>query len=294
MPDQGNGEKCDHERVNREELADFLRRRRDTLQPADVGVTPGGRRRTRGLRREEVAALAGISTDYYTRLEQQRGPQPTQQVAASLARALRLTQDERDHLFRLVGLDTPARVRRSDQVSPALLRVFELLDGAPALVMSDLGETFAHNPLAVALLGDHTRHSGLAGSAYYRWFTDPAERLRFPEEDHAHQSEIHVAALRAALTVDAGEPRARHIIDELLRRSAEFAELWERHEVLTARYDDRKVLVHPAVGRIAFDCQVLFSENRAQLLVVMTPRPGTDSRSKLELLSALGDQQFTR
>lgn len=144
--------------------------------------------------------------------------------------------------------------------------------------MSDLGETFAHNPLAVALLGDHTRHSGLAHSAYCRWFTD----------------RIHVAALRAALTVDAGEPRARHIIDELLRRSAEFAELWERHEVLTAGYDDRKALVHPAVGRIAFDCQVLFSENRAQLLVVMTSRPGTDGRSKLERLSALGDQQFTR
>jgi hypothetical protein len=233
-----------------------------------------------------------MSTDYYSRLEQRRGPQPTDQMAAALARALRLTQDERDHMFRLIGLNTPDRVRRDEHVSTALLRVFDYLDEVPAMVMSDLGETFAHNALAVTLLGDHTKHTGLARSAYYRWFTDPAERLRYPEEDHAHQSRSHVAALRSALALDTSEPRARQIIEDLLRRSPEFTDLWERHDVLSARYHDHKTLIHPAVGNIAFDCQTLFNENRAQLLVVMTPQLGTDSRSKLELLSVIGSQQF--
>jgi hypothetical protein len=124
-------------------------------------------------------------------LEQQRGPQPSEQIAAALARALRLTLDERDHLFRLIGHNAPARLRRSEHISPALMRVLDRLDDTPALVLSDLADTLVQNPLATALLGDQTRHTGLARSAYYRWFTDPAEvPLHYPEEDHPHQSRI--------------------------------------------------------------------------------------------------------
>ncbi|WP_262061616.1 helix-turn-helix domain-containing protein [Streptomyces sp. STR69] len=273
-------------------LADFLRRRRETLQPGDVGLIDGPRRRTRGLRREEVAGLAGMSTDYYTRLEQQRGPQPSQQMAAALARALRLSLDERDHLFSLIGHNVPARFLRSEHVSPALMRVLDRLDDTPALVLSDLADALVQNPLAVALLGDQTRHTGLARSAYYRWFTDPAERTHYPEEDHPRQSRIQAAALRAALTADRRHPRAAQIVAELCERSPEFVRVWERHEV-AKRFEDHKTLIHSELGRIDVDCQVMFADNRAQTLLIMTTRPGTESHGKLQLLSVIGHQQFT-
>lgn len=155
-------------------LADFLRHRREALRPRDVGLVAGPRRRTQGLRREEVAQLAGMSTDYYARLEQQRAPQPSVQITTALARALRLTLDESDHLFALIGHNAPARFQPSAHVSPALLRVLDRLHDTPAMVHSDLIDTLAMNPLAVALLGDQTRHTGLARSAFYRWFMDPA------------------------------------------------------------------------------------------------------------------------
>ncbi|MFS8198584.1 helix-turn-helix transcriptional regulator [Streptomyces sp. CWNU-52B] len=277
--------------MDREGLADFLRRRRGTLQPADVGLADGPRRRTRGLRREEVAALAGMSTDYYARLEQRRGPQPSEQMAASLARALRLTLDERDHLFRLIGHSAPARFLHSEHVGPALLRVLDRLDDTPALVLSDLADTLVQNPLAMALLGDQTRHTGLARSAYYRWFTDPKERAHYPDEDHAAQSRIQAAALRAALTADSANPRAARIVAELHERSPEFVRLWERHEV-ARRFEDHKTLVHPELGRIDVDCQALHTDNRAQTLLVLTTRPGTESHGKLQLLSVIGRQEF--
>lgn len=276
--------------MDRAELADFLRRRRETLRPEDVGLVSGPRRRTKGLRREEVAALAGMSTDYYTRLEQRRSPQPSEQMAAALARALRLTLDERDHLFRLVGHSTPTRFHRSEHVNPALMRVLDTV-ASPALVVSDVGDTLVQNKLAVALLGDQTRFTGLARSAYYRWFTDPAEREHYPEEDHAKQSRIQAAALRSAMAADSSHHRAAQIVAALRERSPEFAEMWERHEV-TQRFEDRKTLVHPSLGRIEVDCQVLFTDNHAQALLVMTTRPGTESHSKMELLSVIGNQQF--
>src|SRR3954469_15466715 len=188
----GNGQKA--------ELAGFLRRRREPLQPREVGLLAGPRRRTGGLRREEVAQLAGMSTDYYTRLEQQRGPQPSIQIATALAHALRLTLDERDHLFGLMGHNAPARFHDCEHVSPTLLRVLDRLDDPPALVLSDLGAVLAQTPLSVALTRDQTRHSGLARSVYYRWFTDLTERLLYPEEDHPHLARTHTALLRAALT----------------------------------------------------------------------------------------------
>src|SRR4051794_762952 len=187
--------------MDRAALADFLRRRREALRPADVGLPAGARRRAPGLRREEVAALTGMSTDYYARLEQQRGPQPSEQMVAALARGLRLTLDERDHLFRLAGHNAPVRVRRSDHVAPALLRVFDRLEDTPALILSDLADTLMQNRMARALLGDETSYTGLARSAVYRWFTDPEARSHYPERDHAHQSRAQVANLRAAMSV---------------------------------------------------------------------------------------------
>src|ERR1044072_3252145 len=124
--------------MDKKELAEFLRHRRETLRPRDVGLVEGSRRRTQGLRREEVAQLAGMSTDYYARLEQQRAPQPSVHINAALARALRLTLDERDHLFILIGQNAPARFHRSEHVSPPLMRVLDRLDDSPAMVQTDL------------------------------------------------------------------------------------------------------------------------------------------------------------
>ncbi|RFA19266.1 helix-turn-helix transcriptional regulator [Subtercola boreus] len=278
--------------MDRPALADFLRRRREALRPNDVGLPPGSRRRTTGLRREEVAALSGMSTDYYARMEQQRGPQPSEQMLTAIARGLRLTQDERDHLFRLAGHSAPRRLRRTEHVSPALMRVLDRLDDSPAMVLSDLGDTLAQNRLAVALLGDHSGYTGLSRSAFYRWFTDPADRVRYPARDHDRQSSIQAAGLRAALSIGGADARALAIVERLLQQSPEFRAVWERHEVRT-RFDDHKTLVHPELGEIEVDCQALFTENQAQTLLVLTASPGTEGYEKLQLLSVVGTQQFS-
>ena len=173
--------------MDRAALADFLRRHRAGLRPGDVGLPDGPRRRTTGLRREEVAALAVMSTDYYTRLEQQRGPQPSEQMLASLARALRLGTEERDYLFRCAGRNAPASGPVSEHVAPALLRVLDRLHDSPALILTVLGETLVQNDMARALFGDHTHHTGLARSEVFRWFTDPDARRMYPPDDRPRQ-----------------------------------------------------------------------------------------------------------
>jgi transcriptional regulator with XRE-family HTH domain len=279
--------------MDRAALADFLRRRREALQPADVGIPLTARRRTPGLRREDVAALAAMSTDYYTRLEQQRGPQPSEQMLSSLARALRLTSDERDYLFLLAGHTAPPPAAGAGHVPPALLRVLDRLDDTPALILNSLGETLVQNRMAAALLGRRTDYTGLARSEIYRWFTDPAERLRYPEHDRARQSRAQVANLRAAHGCAGSHPRAAELVRALQKASPEFAGLWERHEV-ARRFEDHKVLVHPELGEIELDCQVLFTEDQSQALLVLTAPPRTEGYEKLRLLAVLGQQDFSR
>ena len=277
--------------MDRRALADFLRRRREALRPEEVGLPVGARRRTRGLRREEVAALAAMSTDYYTRLEQQRGPQPSEQMLASLARALRLTSDERDYLFRVAGHNPPAATAAASHVAPALLRVLDRLDDTPAMILSRLGEVLVQNRMAVALFGDRSGHTGLARSEIYRWFTDPAERRVYPEDDQPRQSRSQVANLRAAYGVLGPRSAAAELVRALQKASPEFAALWDRHEV-AQRFADHKILLHPELGPIELDCQVLFTEDQSQALLVLTAPPHTEGYEKLQLLSVLGQQQF--
>jgi transcriptional regulator with XRE-family HTH domain len=279
--------------MDRRALADFLRHRREALRPREVGLPEGARRRTRGLRREEVAALAAMSTDYYTRLEQQRGPQPSDQMLASLARALRLTNDERDYLFQVAGHSAPtAAAMAATHVAPALLRVLDRLSDTPALILSNLGETLVQNRLADALFGDKSGYTGLARSEIYRWFTEPAERLRYPEHDRGRQSRAQVANLRAAYGSMGPRSRAGELARALQKASPEFAALWERHEV-AKRFEDHKVLIHPELGPIEVDCQVLFTEDQSQALLVLTAPPRTEGYEKLQLLAVLGQQSFT-
>jgi transcriptional regulator with XRE-family HTH domain len=279
-------------RVNRDDLADFLVRRRSGLRPADVGLGAGQRRRTPGLRREEVAQLAAMSTDYYTRLEQRRGPQPSTQMLASLSRALRLTADEQAYLYRVAGHDTPDRVGTSDHIAPGLLRVLDRLTDTPALILSALGETLVQNDPARALFGDVSHLRGLERSAIYRWFVHAeSERAHYPEADHDRQSRAQVASLRAAHGSMGPRSRAGELVAVLSRTSPEFAELWAEHEV-GRRFEDHKVLLHPEIGPIEVDCQALFTEDDSQVLLVLTAPPGTDAASRLALLAVLGTQAF--
>lgn len=279
-------------RMDRVALADFLRARREQLRPGDVGLPTGPRRRARGLRREEVAQLAAMSTDYYTRLEQQRGPQPSTQMLASLARAMRLSADERDYLFRVAGHNAPDRILARDHVAPPLQRVFDRLGDTPAVIISSLGETLLQNRMGAALLGDHAGARGWDRYEAYRWFAHPdAARARYPRDDHGRQSRALVSGLRAVLAVEG--TRAQALVDELLGVSEEFAVLWDRQEV-ARRFSDHKVLVHPEIGPIEVDCQVLFTEDQSQALLVLTAEPGSSDEEKLRLLDVVGVQEFGR
>ena len=273
--------------IDRAGLADFLLRRREALQPEDVGLPRGQRRRTTGLRREEVAALCHMSTDYYSRLEQERGPQPSEQMIASIAQGLHLSRDERDHLFRLAGHQPPARGAGTDHISPGMLRIFDRLTDTPAEIVTELGETLRQTPPGVALVGDLCRFTGPSRSIGYRWFTDPAARDLYPHEDHEFYSRMYVAGLRGVLAVRGPESKAARLAEMLTAHSGEFRTLWKEHEV-GIRPREIKRYQHADVGLLELNCQVLLDPEQSHSLLVYTAVPGSDSYEKLTLLSVIG------
>lgn len=236
--------------------------------------------------------LAGASTDYYTELE--RGAaQPSEQMLAAVARALRLTRDERDHVFHLAGRMVPTSGSSTDHVHPALLDLLDRLAGTPAQVITDLHVTLLQNPLAVALIGAAPAIRGPRASFVYRWFTDPHARDLYPESDHTRQSASFVADLRAA----AGRRPAKDadialIVGELQASSAEFAGLWERRDVAVRR-SDRKTIVHPLVGPVEINCLNLVSEDHRQRLLWFAPAPGSGAAEQLQLLAVVGTQDLS-
>jgi len=277
--------------MDRAQLADFLRRRREALRPADVGLTSGPRRRTEGLRREEVAALCDMSVDYLARLEQQRGPQPSEQMLAAIARGLRLTLDERDHLFQLAGRNAPHRALRADHVNPGMMRVLDRLYDTPAQVVTGLGEVLVQNQTATALLGDASHYTGKQRSLIYRWFTDVESRRIYPDEDHEMHSRVFAADLRTLVSREGNVPRAAAMVRELIDVSPEFERVWEAHEVGLIR-SDLKRLVHAELGVLELHCQMLFDFDQSQALLVFTATPGSESYEKLQLLSVIGEQRL--
>lgn len=232
-----------------------------------------------------------MSPDYYARLEQGRGPQPSIAMLTALARALRLTIDERDHLFRLAGHHAPPRAGGDEHVSRGLLRLLDGLTGLPALIASDLNVVLAQNPMADALLGTQTHFHGLARSCTYRWFTTSTLRERYPAEDHEHESRAQVDDLRATLAARPADSAAGKLVAALRAESAEFAELWAQHEVAVRR-GDRKRILHPAAGLIELDFDILATARQDQRLIVYSPAPGSDAVSQLELLAVLGQEDF--
>ncbi|MFZ3572844.1 helix-turn-helix transcriptional regulator [Streptomyces sp. BH097] len=272
------------------ELGAFLRSRRERIRPQDVGLVAGPRRRVPGLRREEVAQLAGASVDYYNEIERGAGSQPSEQMLAALARALRLTSDERDYLYRLADRPLPSAGGPQAHVHPGMTDLLARLTSTPAQVITDLHVTLVQNPLAVALLGDQSGFHGKNASFVHRWFTDPDARRLYPEADHDAQSRTFVADLRAvAARRDAKDPEARTLIAELNDRSPEFAALWAEHEVRVRRSDTKRIN-HPALGTLEVNCLHLFSDDGRQRLLWFTPALGTDSADKLDLLAVIGTQ----
>jgi transcriptional regulator with XRE-family HTH domain len=275
--------------MDRTGLAAFLRSRREALQPEDVGLHPGSRRRTVGLRREEVAALSHMSTDYYARLERGTGPHPSPQMLASIAQGLHLTLDERDHLYRLAGQHPPSRGASSEHVSPGLLRVLDRLSDTPAEIVTELGETLRQTPLGVALTGDTASLQGPERSIGYRWFTDPAARRLYAPEEHAFLTRLYASGLRELAALRGPGSRAAQFASLLLERSDEFRRAWDAHEV-GLRPRDVKRFMHPQLGLLELTCQRLLDPDQSHALLVYTAAPGTESHEKLRLLSVIGAQ----
>lgn len=278
--------------MDRSELAAMLRMWRERLSPASVGLPHGPRRRTPGLRREEIAGLAGISTDYLVRLEQGRGPHPSESVLAALARALRLSDDERDQLFHLAGTPPPRAGHIASAVRPSVLRLLDRLSDA-AVLHDAKGEILAWNPLAAALLGDFTRWPPGRRNAIWWRFAGGLNRLvRTPEEDEA-ATVAAVADLRVAAGRYPHDPGLRTLIADLHRISPEFTARWERREVAVRR-GGRKRIDHPEVALIEVDCDVLHLPDNDQRLRVYTAEPDTPSAAALDLLRVLGTQHVSR
>jgi transcriptional regulator with XRE-family HTH domain len=278
--------------MDRRQLADFLRRSRERLRPHEVGLPTGPRRRTPGLRREEVSQLAGMSADYYMRLEQARSPQPSPQILASLAHALRLTEDERDHLYLLAGHRPPAGRPAGDHVRPGLLYLLDQLKETPAHITNDLGDLLARNTMAEALLGCICSVREQDRNIAWRWFTDPTIRRIYPPEERERQSRIHVADLRATVARRCNDAPSTRLVARLQAASPEFAALWELHEVAVRR-TSRVRVDHPAIGPIELECETLLSPAEDQRLTIFAPPPGTANIDNLSLLRVLGHDDFT-
>ncbi|HEY0240071.1 MAG TPA: helix-turn-helix transcriptional regulator [Friedmanniella sp.] len=278
--------------MDRSALGEFLRSRRERLRPADVGLVPGARRRTPGLRRDEVALLAAMSTDYYERIEQGRGPQPSPQMLGAIARALRLTRDERDHVYLLAGHQPPGAYVALGYADPGLMTILDALaPTVPAMITDDLEGVLAQNPLGVALLGRLTGSGDLESSFLWHWFTDDSYRRLYAENDREELTRGYVADFRAAIARRGPDAQARALVDALSGASEEFRAVWARQEVAVKRVT-RKVLHHERVGRLDLECDVVVSPPSGQHLVLFRARPGTGTAERLAMLAVLGTQEL--
>ncbi|WP_405820401.1 helix-turn-helix transcriptional regulator [Streptomyces sp. NBC_01390] len=275
--------------MDKQELGAFLRSRRERLRPEDVGLPSGPRRRTPGLRREEAAVLAHISTEYYVRLEQGRAPRPSGEVLAGIAGALRLTDPESDHLHVLAGTaPTRTRTHRRD-VRPSILALLERLPQTAAFVTSAAFEVLAWNDLAAALMEDFAELAEEDRNLARRAFLGPArpDTPLYGISDAAEFRHHVVMSLRSTLARYPSDPAVTGLVDELRDASAEFARLWERHDVQSAQVLT-KTFRHPVVGEITVDCDSLTLTDRDQHLVLYSAPAGSPGAEALALLNVLG------
>ena len=277
--------------VDRAELAAVLRTARARVKPADVGLPAGPRRQVPGLRREEVAQLAGLGIDYVVRLEQGRGPRPSTQVLGALARALRLSDDDRDTLFRLAGSAPPQAGRVPMLVRPSVLRLLDRLSDLPALVLSAKSDVLAWNPLATALFGDFSELPPARRNLIRQRFlgTGIGRITLSPDADSAADC---VACLRTAQARYPDDPDLTSLITDLRAGSARFDSLWQARRSGRLR-SGSTTITHPELGPLTLDCDVLQESEADQTVLVYSAMPGTPEATALELLRVTGLEQFT-
>ncbi|MFE2422257.1 helix-turn-helix transcriptional regulator [Streptomyces hokutonensis] len=279
--------------MDKQELAAFLRSRRERISPAEVGLPRGPRRRTPGLRREEVAQLAFISTEYYTRLEQARGPRPSREVLGGLARALRLSDAERGHLHHLAGAPPGPPPGPSREVRQSLLDLLRRLPQAAAFVTSATFEVLAWNDLAAALMEDFSALPPRDRNLVRRAFLTPrpeSSRL-YGVSDVDAFARLSAQRLRAVAARYPDSPAVTGLVAELLAGSEEFRRLWESHDV-SAEPTLTKTFQHPVVGPVTVNCDALDITDRDQQVVIYTATPGSPSEEALRLLAVIGTQRM--
>ncbi|GAA4160008.1 helix-turn-helix transcriptional regulator [Gryllotalpicola daejeonensis] len=271
------------------EFGQAVRRWRDRVAPEAVGLPHGGRRRAEGLRREELAGLAGISVDYLTRLEQGRATSPSMQVLEALARALRLSDPERELLFRLAGQAAPGPGLVSSRIPPSVQRLLDRLTGNPVVVYDAMWNLIVANAGYEALTGA-SAWQGIERNGVWRNVVGPGPAAVHTPEQLAEQQEGIVADLRLTAAKYPNDPRVKKLVAEL-RTSPLFTRLWESAELRA--HDDRsrhKYFDHPAVGRIGLDCDTLIVAGDDLRIMVYSAEPGSEDAERLELAIVLGTQ----
>jgi transcriptional regulator with XRE-family HTH domain len=271
------------------ELGAALRGWRDRVSPAEAGLPAGRARRAPGLRREELALLAGVSADYITRLEQGRATAPSAQVLGALGRALRLSREEQDHLFRLAGQAPPRTGHITAQLTPSVQRLLDQLTGVPVSVNDAGWNTIAWNALWAALIGDPSAKTGRDRNVLWRYFTGQQARVVRTAEEEARFEQSAVADLRSATARYPDDKGLRRLVADLRAASPRFATLWESRIVGTHR-ESHKTFDHPDVGLITVDCDVLTVDGSDLRIVAYTAPAGSEAAEKLRLLSVIGTQ----
>ena len=279
--------------MDRAELANVLRAARARIIPEEVGLSGGRRRRVAGLRREEVAQLAGLSVDYVVRLEQGRGPRPSIQVLTALTQALRLDRDERDQVFRLAGSAPPLAGRIEMSVRPSVLRLLQRMTDLPALVLSAKGDVLEQNPMARALIGDLACWPRGERNLFWQRFIGSGDtRVILTPEEVESTEQYAVASLRTALSRYPSDPDVRGLIDELMAGSPRFQTMWQQGIATTWRAT-RKTFDHPTLGLLVLDCDTLLLPDTDQSMIVYSAAAGTREASALDMMRVVGTERMT-
>jgi transcriptional regulator with XRE-family HTH domain len=275
------------------EFGRAVRRWRDRVQPAAAGVPVGGRRRAVGLRREELAGLAGISVDYLTRLEQGRATSPSVQVVEGLARALRVSDAERDLLFRLSGHSTPGLDVVSSRITPSVQRLLDRLANTPVAVYDATWTLIVANAPYDALMGPTTSWQGIERNSVWRHLVGPGTRaVHTPEQQREFEAGL-VADLRLTAARYPHDQRLTQLIREITAQSPRFEKLWESSAPTPHQdFGRHKVIDHPDVGHITLECDTLVVAANDLRIMIYTAEPDSEDAERLSLAIVLGTQSL--
>ncbi len=273
-------------------LGQALRHWRDRTSPTDLGLPLGGVRRAPGLRREELAQLAGLSVDYVVRLERGRATSPSLQVLASLARALRLTATERDHLYLLAGQAPPTTGQISPHIPPSVQRLIDQLNGSPLSVHDAAWNLISFNPLWAALMGDPSPWRGKDRNIAWRHFTHLPTRVTHTPDQEIRLEIALVSDLRSSAARYPKDTHLTALITSLRSASDRFDDLWDSHTV-GFHTTDSKTVHHPDLGPVTVDCDTLTIPGNDLRIAICSPPAGTATAHQFALLNTIGTQALT-